>query len=193
MKYARSRIKRATANCCACAELDLSRVALATGAVGEAVSRAEKAARVLEEVGSANQPMAWSRLGIRLSGSRGDRRRLSRTPRRRWICCRQGTQVSLTISSRRSGGPAIKYWQRQPPFRSDGRTQTDIDDELWHVLDYGPGGMLNRVTTLSDDGLVRNYLNKLRVNREIVDHVVRAGPDPRRGPLRPGRPAARVG
>jgi signal transduction histidine kinase/DNA-binding response OmpR family regulator/tetratricopeptide (TPR) repeat protein len=149
------------------AELDLARVALATGAVGEAANRAERAAQVLEEVGSVNQSVAFARLGSAYL-ARGEIQRAL-----------DNTRKAVELLDVASGG-FLDYllqevwWSRYrvltaaAAFGSDGRSQAEIDGELWQALDTARAAMLERIGTLSDDGLVRNYLNKLSVNREVV-------------------------
>ena len=41
-------------------------------------------------------------------------------------------------------------------------------DEAWQNLDQARVLLLEKVATLSDEGLRRNYFNKVRINREVI-------------------------
>jgi len=41
-------------------------------------------------------------------------------------------------------------------------------DEIWHAIDQAFTSMLPAITTLSDDGMRRNYFNKISEHREII-------------------------
>ncbi len=48
-----------------------------------------------------------------------------------------------------------------------------LDDETWACLQGARDVMLEAIATLSDEGLRRNYLNKVRINRDIVTEWTR--------------------
>ncbi|MBN1955301.1 MAG: GAF domain-containing protein [Anaerolineae bacterium] len=65
-----------------------------------------------------------------------------------------------------------------------GRAANDpIDDEAWEILQRTRDAMMAGIATLSDEGLRRNYLNKVRTNRDIITEWTRqasiraAGPE----------------
>ncbi|MGB8644480.1 MAG: response regulator [Anaerolineae bacterium] len=58
------------------------------------------------------------------------------------------------------------WWQRYQ-VRRDAPGAQATEQELWQLLDRAHTGMLNTIASLSDEGLRRNYLNKVPVNREI--------------------------
>ena len=55
------------------------------------------------------------------------------------------------------------WWARYQALLAAGRT-----DEAWDALDRARAEMLSLVVTISDEGLRRNYLNKVTVNRLVV-------------------------
>jgi len=44
----------------------------------------------------------------------------------------------------------------------------DLNEEVWQVLEKAKDAMLEMVASLSDQGLLRNYFNKVRFNRQII-------------------------
>ncbi len=51
------------------------------------------------------------------------------------------------------------------PERSD---DDPISDEIWDVLQRAREMMFDAIATLSDEGMRRNYLNKVRINRDLL-------------------------
>ncbi len=52
-------------------------------------------------------------------------------------------------------------------------TSRQLRDEAWSMLEQARSAMMSRIDTLSDEGLRRNYLNKIPINRAIVLEWVR--------------------
>ncbi|MCB9077724.1 MAG: GAF domain-containing protein [Anaerolineaceae bacterium] len=49
----------------------------------------------------------------------------------------------------------------------------DSDDAIWACLDQARDTMMTGIATISDEGLRRNYLNKVKINSQIVDEWTR--------------------
>ncbi|MCB0036488.1 MAG: tetratricopeptide repeat protein, partial [Anaerolineales bacterium] len=68
--------------------------------------------------------------------------------------------------------PQLVWWQHYRVLTSPTRPQdTSIQIETatpWRTLDQARQVMLSGIATLSDEGLRRNYLNKVSINRQIV-------------------------
>ena len=56
---------------------------------------------------------------------------------------------------------ALKEGQKRHPSKS-------LAQEAWNALDRARALMLDMIATLSDDGLRRNYFNKIEINRKII-------------------------
>ena len=75
-----------------------------------------------------------------------------------------------------------------PPPAGEGPEERS--DEAWQALDQARAAMLAAVANLSDDGLRRNYFNKITTNRQIVQTWLREAklrglpPEPLTGALR---------
>jgi PAS domain S-box-containing protein len=57
--------------------------------------------------------------------------------------------------------------------RADPPGQMPLLDQAWRALDQARQAMLDSVATLSDQGLRRNYFNKVEINRLIIDAWLR--------------------
>src|SRR5512143_3328777 len=80
--------------------------------------------------------------------------------------------------------PQAVWWWRYQALKDDGRPKTKdrrretedrkrktedrISDEAWPALQTAYAAMLKNIATLSDEGLRRNYLNKVKLNRDIL-------------------------
>lgn len=62
----------------------------------------------------------------------------------------------------------LHYQILQSPHRNDEATSSALDDSSWSYLDRACQTMLSGIASLSDEGLRRNYLNKVQINRAIV-------------------------
>ncbi|HZY45669.1 MAG TPA: tetratricopeptide repeat protein, partial [Anaerolineae bacterium] len=64
------------------------------------------------------------------------------------------------------------WWWRYQALKADkpkGKTKSaQLIDEAWQVLQKAYDAMLANIATLSDEGLRRNYLNKVKLNRDIL-------------------------
>jgi PAS domain S-box-containing protein len=72
----------------------------------------------------------------------------------------------------------------QPPLPNLGEGGEDLGELAWQALDQAREAMLARIASLSDDGLRRNYFNKVSINRQIIQEWLRVASE--RGlPLNP--------
>ena len=70
------------------------------------------------------------------------------------------------------------------PAGERGGREGEVSDDAWRVLDRAREAVLAPIANLTDDGLRRNYLNKVAINRQIVEEWLREAS--RRGlPLAP--------
>ncbi len=71
--------------------------------------------------------------------------------------------------------PQDVHWLHYQVLKSaPGRAADDpLDDETWSALQQAREAMMNGITTLSDKGLRRNYLNRVKINRDIVTEWTR--------------------
>ncbi|MBN2006058.1 MAG: GAF domain-containing protein [Anaerolineae bacterium] len=67
------------------------------------------------------------------------------------------------------------WWQHYQVLKavSDSFAHGAITDEAWECLQQAYAVMLAAVVSLSDEGLRRNYLNKVKINRDIVSEWTR--------------------
>ena len=62
----------------------------------------------------------------------------------------------------------------QSPLPDLGRREyEDLGELAWQALDQARESMLEPIASLSDDGLRRNYFNKVSVNRQIIQEWLR--------------------
>jgi PAS domain S-box-containing protein len=153
-------------------ELTLGMVALAQGQTGEACQRYQAAVDLLEvgqSPGDQITALAW--LGAaHLAG--GD-----------WEAANEHT-ARATQKLEAAGSLSAEYplqevwWWRyqvllESPMRSGVGSKSRskakrIQDEAWSCLNRAYETMMDSVATLSDEGLLRNYLNKVAINRQIL-------------------------
>ncbi|MBN1487882.1 MAG: DUF2791 family P-loop domain-containing protein, partial [Anaerolineae bacterium] len=82
---------------------------------------------------------------------------------------------SLQVAGPGEYSPQEAWWLRyqvlkaMPPELQDNRS----NDAMWTTLQNAHVTMMNGITTLRDEGLRRNYLNKVKVNRDIITEWAR--------------------
>ncbi|HEX5689308.1 MAG TPA: tetratricopeptide repeat protein, partial [Roseiflexaceae bacterium] len=140
----------------------LGRVALARGRLADAREQLQVAGDMLRPLGvpgALSTALAW--LGA------------AHLQRGEWEAANQ--QTLEAIEQLEAAGQSYDYpsqdvwwWRYQTLVGEPGRAGSEIDDELWGVLQRAREVMLASVATLSDVGMRRNYLNKVAINRDIV-------------------------
>lgn len=71
--------------------------------------------------------------------------------------------------------PQDVWWLHYQVLKADPNRvwREGLDDETWTCLQHAYDAMMGVITTLSDEGLRRNYLNKVKTNRDIVTEWTR--------------------
>jgi len=148
--------------------MGIGRVMLARDRAGEARQMIQIACDMLREIGAIGYlatTLAW--LGI-VHLELGD-----------WEAAHQATAEAVTQLDEAGGAvdfPAQDIWWCHYQVLKAGRAQAGTDvlaDEVWACLQQTREVMLAGIATLSDEGLRRNYLNKVRINREIISEWTR--------------------
>ena len=160
--------------------LDLGMAYLLAGRVSDAHTILQQAAMILAETGSAHQAMAQARLGAADLALGDEKGALAHT----------AAAVEMHLANPAGAwefSPQEIWWWRYRALaasRPSDSTLPQEDDPAWKALDAARAEMLAGVNSLSDDGLRRNYFNKVSLNRQTIEAwVPEAG---RRGlPLTP--------
>ena len=159
--------------------LGLGEVALAHGRAGEARDLFQVAAEMAADVAAAADRatcLAW--LGAAHLGL-GDRQAARE-------CTTQAVALLQTAGDAVGEYPAqeVWWWCYQALSEPSAVSVPQSDDAAWYALDRAREAMLASVATLSDDGLRRNYFNKVAINRQVVEAWL-AGAAERGLPLAP--------
>ena len=91
-----------------------------------------------------------------------------------WQAARARTSEAVEIVDRlHTGGdypPQDVYWLHYQVLRADPvkKPKAPLDDKSWEALQKARQAVLSGIATLSDEGLRRNYLNKVRINHDIL-------------------------
>jgi signal transduction histidine kinase/DNA-binding response OmpR family regulator/HPt (histidine-containing phosphotransfer) domain-containing protein len=167
--------------------LGLGLVSLATRQMTDAQTWIEQACdlwRELETLGEVAVALGW--LGA-AALARGD-----------WMAARRATSEAIELleaGHRSSEYPAQDVWwhhyqvlKADPTHRSRPGTGAlgQLSEEAWIALQRAHEAMQTAIASLSDEGLRRNYLNKVRINQAIITEwtryagrrVARAGTGP---------------
>ncbi len=100
-----------------------------------------------------------------------------------WPQAMQYTQDALkTLDIVRTGelSPQEVWWCRYQVLRG-APDPAQYADEAWEALQQAYKVMMEGIATLSDEGLRRNYLNKVKINRDIITEWTRQTAERRRG------------
>ena len=141
--------------------LGLGRVALAEGNLSEARTRLEAARAGFESMRyPAEQAAATGWLGL-TSLAEGD-----------WDLANRLTAEALAglaavDNARTEFPPQEVHWCRWQVLRA-ATAPAEAAAEIWPLLDQAHALVLDGIAGLSDAGLRRNYLNKVRINRELL-------------------------
>jgi signal transduction histidine kinase/DNA-binding response OmpR family regulator/tetratricopeptide (TPR) repeat protein/tRNA A-37 threonylcarbamoyl transferase component Bud32 len=141
----------------------LGRVALARGRLAEAREQIQVACDIARQIGAGDvlcTALAW--LGA------------THLARGEWEVAQRCTAEAaerLDQAGQTFDSPAqdVWWWRYQVLRSASGRSDDDpLDDAAWSCLQRAREAMLAGIATLSDLGMRRNYLNKVRINRDIV-------------------------
>ncbi len=143
--------------------LGLGRVALATGELDYARNLIQVACdiqREIENFGELATSLAWLGMVLLRQGE--------------WESAQQVTAEAVAhleaSGASREYAPQDIWWARYQVLRAapDRMPDDPPGDEMWQAIRQAREAMLNAVVSLSDEGLRRNYLNRVRTNRAII-------------------------
>lgn len=144
----------------------LGRVALARGRFAEARERLTIAIEAMRSMGASGllcTALAW--LGA-THLARGDRNAAL-------------AATNEAVHHLQEAGHAFDYppqdvwWLHYQALRAAGDPSSDLDQTAWSALTNAHDALIGSIATLSDLGMRRNYLNKVKINREILDEWAR--------------------
>ncbi len=144
--------------------LGLGRVALQAGRPGEARDYLLRASDCFQSIGDMLEvpaALAWCGAAQLALGDSPEALR-----------CTRRAAALLRIEEFNEFPPQdVLWWHYQAlSWRGPGAESAGpVSDEAWQALDRAREVMLTRMATLSDEGLRRNCLNKVAINRHIVD------------------------
>jgi tetratricopeptide (TPR) repeat protein len=148
--------------------LDLGRIAYLDGNLPEARDFLIKAMQLLESVNSSERvnPMGW--LGLTYLALGDLQNALSIT--------KQAEEALRALGNVFFEFPPQEAWWSRYLVLSARDTQVTsqgqgISEEAWDALDNARSVMLIGIVNLSDEGLRRNYLNKVSINRQIIQET----------------------
>ena len=146
----------------------LGRLALARGQAAQARERLQIACQMQREMGSLGflaSSLAW--LGA-ADLALGDEEAARQHTEEAVACLEQAGNAGDYPSQE-------VWWMRYQALKTTpGRAETDtLDDAAWTCLQRAHDVMMAAIATLSDEGLRRNYLNKVRINHDIVTEWTR--------------------
>ena len=152
-----------------------AQLALARGEVDEAMGGLARAAAMFAEVGPADVPLVLAWLAAARLAAGDVAAALAATAESLAALERDWRHVGV-VRPRMSGGGATRRCERRRQRSAAGRRSPPRTDRAGVG---GPGpratAMLEVIAGLNDDGLRRNYLNKIPLNRQIVREVAGGG------------------
>jgi PAS domain S-box-containing protein len=155
--------------------LDLGRVALAAGEPFKAVDHFHESARMFGELEALEEATALAWLGAAYLAQ--DKREAARK-----VTAQAVALVKAAGTAGREYPPQEVWWRRYEALADD----EGVQNEAWQALERAREEMLDGIVSLSDEGLRRNYFNKVETNQEIIEAWVQQAT--RRGfPLSPLR------
>ncbi len=96
-----------------------------------------------------------------------------------WPAADRYTREAVEVLDKLGGGTGEfprqeVWWLRYRVLKADPDAPADtLSDDAWAALQTAYHEMLTGIETLSDEGLRRNYLNKVQINRDIVNEWTR--------------------
>lgn len=148
--------------------LGLGRVALAEEQLGQALELFQTAAKMLREIGALGDLatcLSWLGMTYLMLGD--------------WEAAYRNSAEAvahLKLSGNAGDyGPQDVWWNHYRILAADpARAEaSEINDEMWTYLQRAREDMLSAIATLSDEGLRRNYLNKVKTNNAILTEWTR--------------------